>query len=257
LFARPIPSVTIVEVGMSCGRFLQGRYSPVLTPGERSTVMRSLREPSHPSVFRASIRISLFIAVCVGFVPAAALGAGVWLEGGDAGELVSTAQNTSGTGQLTTIEGSFQNDSDTDMYCIQVTDTAGFAAYITCTAFADHDLWLFDPTGFGVAHSDGCTAGVVKLTGQFVPSPGTYYLAVSISDAEATSSSGTIWDPPASGLERAPDGPGAPNALTSWLPAPSPPPDYSYTITLTGTGFCESAVPVEASSWGRVKSLYR
>ncbi len=53
--------------------------------------------------------------------------AGVWDEttdgGGDAGNLLTTAQITTGVGALTQITGVIPDPEDVDMYCINITSS--------------------------------------------------------------------------------------------------------------------------------------
>lgn len=202
-------------------------------------------------------RAVLSLAVAALVLAPLAASAQTWTESPDAGETIGTAQITTGAGALTQIDGTFQTDTDSDLYCIYINDPPTFFAGILCAAFTDPDVCLFDAAGNGLSLDDGCAGGYTDVSNATVGGPGYYYLGVMISDAEPYSSGGTIWDPPAQGSERAPDGPGAVNPLLGFIPAGSAPVSYSYTIHLTGSVFCDSAVPVEKGSWGMVKSLYR
>ncbi len=188
--------------------------------------------------------------------PTAAL-ALVWAETGDAGELVDTAQFTSGAGQLTNITGSISIMPDhVDVYCISIPDSDNFYAVITCSTDADPDLWLFDQDGNGVTMEDICGAGSIALTPDFVPVPGPYFLVVSASDDEAQSNSGSIWDAAGATVQRSPDGPGAGDPLTGWTNT-QPLPVASYTVSLIGAETCDNVVSTEDETWGTVKSIYR
>ncbi len=181
----------------------------------------------------------------------------IWTETGDAGDLVDTAQLTSGVGQLTHITGSISILPDhVDMYCISIPDPNNFYAIINCTNDADPDLWLFDQDGNGLTMEDVCGAGVVALTPDYVNAPGPYFLVVSASDDEAQSASGSIWNPAILAAQRAPDGPGASDPITGWTNT-QPLPVANYTISLIGAETCENAVAVEGEAWGTLKSIYR
>ncbi|WP_428355910.1 hypothetical protein [Methyloprofundus sp.] len=81
--------------------------------------------------------------------------AGVFNEVGDAGELVSTAQNTAGDGSLDAINGYLDFD-DVDLFKISVTDFLNFEVSMTASLTPDASpfpvedvagLWLFDMAG--------------------------------------------------------------------------------------------------------------
>ena len=184
--------------------------------------------------------------------------AATWNEVGDAGNSIAGAQSTAGTGPLTTIQGQLAFDTDEDLYCIRVVDPAQFRAWLLCGSFADNDLWLFDVNGFGVAGNDGCQFGQTNVGTPLVTTPGIYYLAITPSDREAFHPGvAPIWNPPATGSQRAPDGPGAPGPLASWGGPGVVSFFNNYTVNLTGAEFCDPATPAEPVSWGRMKVLYR
>src|SRR5438477_4354543 len=118
-------------------------------------------------------------ALLLVLLTATAARAATWTEIGDAGNLPASAQVTSGSGTLTSIQGTFLGNTDEDVYCIHVTDTNNFRAWLNCAAFADDDIWLFDVNGVGVSMDDGCQGGQTEV-GLPLPIPvGTYFLAVS------------------------------------------------------------------------------
>lgn len=196
------------------------------------------------------------LALLLVLLPAAAT-AQTWTESPDAGDTIPFAQVTVGNGPLTTINGTFWADTDSDLYCIRITDPQTFKAWLNCSVLADPDICLFDATGLGVALDDGCAGGQTYVNGANVSGPGTYYLGVLISDAEPLSLGGSIWNPPMVSGPRAPDGPGAGGPLYLIQSASSPATYLNYTVSLTGCTFCDSPVPAETGSWGRVKGLYR
>ena len=176
--------------------------------------------------------------------------------GGDAGALVATAQLTAGNGPLTTITGTLGSTQDVDLYCIDVTDPAQFSAHLVCTVLVDPDLWLFDPSGKGVALNDGCSASWTQIPPGFVVTSGTYYLGISADGRDALSAGGPMWLSPWVSNARPPDGPGAAGTLIGWggsgtVTVPS------YTVTLTGAGYCDTATPARTGTWGRLKVIYR
>ncbi|MCK6485080.1 MAG: PEP-CTERM sorting domain-containing protein [Phycisphaerae bacterium] len=124
-----------------------------------------------------------------------------WLEQGgsdcssnDAGSSTNTAQVPTGTGSLETVSGGLGGDCGTfsdyeDVYMIRITDPMGFSAATTPAAggSADFDtqLWLFSVNGFGLlANNDASPQSYIgptatDNTGQTIPGPGIYFLAVS------------------------------------------------------------------------------
>ena len=186
----------------------------------------------------------------------AVAGAETWTESLDAGDQIATAQVTMGVGPLTHIQGTLPVGTDVDLFCVQILDPIAFSASLPCANAQANDLWLFDPTGFGVVHDDGCTESFVRLTGNFVPAAGTYYLAISGNNSEARSGVYPIWEPASSNGARAPDGIGSFAALSHWAgenrTSVSP-----YEIQLSGCTFCEESVQNLGVTWGRVRALYR
>ncbi len=180
-----------------------------------------------------------------------------WTESGDAGDMIATANVTSGVGPLMSINGVHVSDLDpTDMYCISIPDLLVFEAHLNCATLDNFDLWLFDDNGYGVALDNGCAFGLTKVTGQFGSSSGTYYLAVTADGNVALSSSGEIWNPAIVSGERAPDGSGGGNPLSVWIGAVSVD-TMGYGVQISGAEFCEAAVPSVTTGWGAIKSFFR
>lgn len=167
--------------------------------------------------------------------------AGVWNEVGDAIDLVP-GQQTIGAGSLDAISGNL-DANDVDMYCINIVDEAHFSASLIGGATFDSQMWLFNEQGFGVAFNDDGNNGASlqsALSSLLVNSNGHYLLAVSKYDRDAVDGAGAaLWNDSPFGSERAPDGPGAANALAGWTGSTTA--GGSYRIALTGTEYC--AVP--------------
>jgi len=200
---------------------------------------------------------TLIVAAALALVPSFAAAA-AWTEIGDAGDSIAGAQTTAGNGPLTSIQGQLLTDTDQDVYCIRVTDPAQFNASLSCVTFSNNDLWLFDASGLGVSHHDGCQGGQTNVGTPLVTTAGVYYLAISPSGADALNpSSSPIWAPAAQGTQRAPDGPGAPGPLAGWGGAGVVSNFNNYTVQISGAAFCDPATPVARSTWGRTKTLYR
>lgn len=187
----------------------------------------------------------------------------VWFEVGDAGNLPATAQFPVGAGPFTTIIGALAV-IDEDMYCIKIVNQPIFQAKTWPGTAWDSQLWLFhrelDGHGNGVTFNDDDAAGGgglrSRITGRYVPGPGEYYLAISHYDDDALNAAGAqIWLDVPFGLERVPDGPGAPGPIAGWDGAAFG--SGPYQIDLVGCTYCDQATPTEPTTWGKIKSTYR
>ena len=199
---------------------------------------------------------AIILATAMAVLAAAPALAQTWAETGDAGDLIASAQSTAGAGALTQITGSLQSDSDVDLFCVNVQDPHAFSASLQCLMAADPSIWVFAPAGLGLAHNDVCAFGGKTIPPGFVGT-GTYYVAVTQAGRQAHSAGGAMWQSFLFTGVRMPDGPGAGGALLYWLGGGPLPGVTPYTINLTGVGYCESAVPVQASGWGALKATYR
>ncbi len=81
----------------------------------------------------------------------------IWNEIGDAGGIASAAQAVSGTGQLTSINGSFLTGNDFDVYRFSITNPALFSA--TTSSISDTFISLFRLSGVGIAFNDDIGGG--------------------------------------------------------------------------------------------------
>ena len=182
---------------------------------------------------------------------AATASATTWDEttdgGGDAGELITSAQILSGTGPLTQITGIADGPYDNDVYAFHITNPTIFSASSTGGfTFGPPRLYLFDASGIGVAGYEDSTNTGASLSDQFVAASGLYYLALSPFSHPRDVADLALWDTlGATDIERQPDGLGAANPLDDWSPSIVPVSFDTYTITLTGAGF-SSAVPEPA-----------
>jgi hypothetical protein len=167
----------------------------------------------------------------------------VWNEVGDAGELVPTAQVPVGVGPLTTINGNL-GGSDTDLYCIKITDPQHFmastAAFRGGAAAFDSQLWLFRTDGSGITMDDdepaggggslqSTVTGLNSLTvGQMV------LLGVSSYDRDALNGAGAeMWQDTPFDVERFVDGAGG--TLSGWGGASG---QGQYRVALQGATYC-------------------
>lgn len=180
-----------------------------------------------------------------------------WNETVDAGPLPATAQHTTGPGALTTINGNLDTATDVDMYCIRIASTVSFSARLSCSSPGEDDLWLFNAGGLGVTAFTSCQGGNVSLSSAFVPSTGTYFLAVSADGAVPRAGASGLWLAGAGfNSERAPDGPGAGLPVDNWGGSPALF-QVPYSLRLTGCTYCDAAVLSPDDAWGRIKVLYR
>lgn len=177
-----------------------------------------------------------------------------WAESGDAGDLVGTAQNTLGSGALTTITGTlssspFFNGDPVDMYCINIPDPMAFSATLSPGSIQMNPLFLFNPSSMGITSQEGFynQNGGPSRIGISVhpPAPGTYYLAIGRHDHYAFDSSFELIWQSEDGLEHPPNGLAGP--LVSWGPYGGEGGIGPYTINLTGVNPCEVPEPATLS----------
>ncbi len=144
----------------------------------------------------------------------------VWDEsangGGDAGNLVTTGQITTGQGALPTIGGTIVNtDFDIDLYCIKITDPATFSASVfEPNKNLPVHLWLFDQAGNGVAQAaDDTVPYTPTIPGSLVSGAGVYFIGISRPGLFPQDAGGTALFPP---LVNGSSGPNAAGPLDSW-----------------------------------------
>ncbi|OAI18628.1 hypothetical protein A1359_04530 [Methylomonas lenta] len=179
--------------------------------------------------------LGLFISCLLGQANAASFS-----EVGDAGELINTAQVTTGSGPLTSITGSLinlgQGVDDIDLFEIFISDTSVFSVTVTSNFFEDDGspgdndstLFLFDSLGALAAFDED----IDTINGNYLPqfntgdvsflSIGTYFLGFALYDTYP------IFDP-----------------LSGWDRDPWTFQTGNYTLALTGAEF---SVPAQISS---------
>lgn len=179
----------------------------------------------------------------------------IWNEAGEAGNLPAAAQVPLGFGPLTQLVGNLNDPleplgagNDRDMYWIQIDSPTAFSATTVGGSTLDTQLWLFDKNGRGVSFCDDIlTSTQSTLTGQFVVAPGTYLLAISRFDRDATNAGAEIWLDTPFATERAPDGPAAALPIDGWNGLGTTTIVGSYTITLTGASFPGQLVAIDSN----------
>ena len=152
----------------------------------------------------------------------------------DAGELVATAQDTTGTGAvLESISGTLINlgteadpVDDVDLYKILITNPAAFSVTVTASLSDDNDaqLYLFDAAGIEVLYSDDGGVGFLPQfdAGDLIDPAGEYFLAFNL-------------------FATVPETEG--NLDTGWDHDPLPFQTGPYTLSLTGVETAGAAVP--------------
>lgn len=113
----------------------------------------------------------------------------IWIESPDAGELTTTAQDTTSGGTLTAIQGTLEDPNsaehylDIDLFRIFIGDATAFSAMTVdaSTNVSDPQLFLFDASGNGVFMNDddginGSQSALGALPFGF--SAGLYYLGI-------------------------------------------------------------------------------
>jgi hypothetical protein len=192
----------------------------------------------------------ILLTVCGG------LAAQTWDEttngGGDAGELVATAQVPQGSGPITTITGTFvgTTGTDVDVYRVKVVNFTTFqASLLGVIPPPDTQIFLFDGNGIGIAYSDDWQT---TYTGGHLPANdplyntrpvGEYLIGVAEYDLDPVSASGAIFGQAYPGVFGA-TGPGAAQPYTAWqvFTNAGAGGGAPYTLTLDG---CEFIVPPE------------
>lgn len=206
-------------------------------------------------------RLLLLLAALLVLVAASAAFAQSWTETGDAGELVGAAQSTNGSGALTSINGVLSGHGDVDLYCVQLTSVppAGLPLVsVACAGHSDPTPYLFSAAGIGLDANMTCAGGLKETVAPNISlSPGQYYVAIAHGDWLPQSAGGNIWQMLFSG-PMWPNGPGAGSPLTGWTGPLSVTAPAAYTLILNPNYFvyCDTATPVESSTWGALKARF-
>lgn len=178
-------------------------------------VCRSMGFRARKGISAASARRLGVLLALAGMIPAVSVDAFSYAEVGDAGQLITTAQNVAGTGVLESIAGTLSSQNDIDLYGLIIDLPSIFSVTVSSALSGDNDaqLFLFDGDGFLVLSDDddGPALSPQFNAGEFNGAPGVYYLAFDLFNS----------DP-------------ADDPLTSWTQFPAPAQSGSYTLTLSG-----------------------
>jgi hypothetical protein len=220
-----------------------------------------------------------FVACLVplGCLSAPALAGPDWLEQGDAGSFLASAQAVVGLGTPQKISGSLSNgsaftDGDgapggltlpdfEDVYIIRIDQPATFS-FTTSNASFDTQLFLFNITLgtqlFGLMANDSAnlmttsaqiTTASTDGTGVKVANPGLYAIAVTGAGRYPTSLGGAIFNLAVPAEISGPDGPGGINAHNGWAGDGAV---GDYEIDLEGIGYVDVPAPGAAGLLGAI-----
>lgn len=179
-----------------------------------------------------------------------------WTEIGDAGQLISTAQNARYglPGPLDGIVGNLSPDGDIDLFFIHIADFTTFSATTVdplTSLGLDTRLFLFDSTGKGIALNDD--ESLIELRSTLLGgdplysslTAGDYYLGVTTFDVRPQSAGGDMWDPAPldTTITVGPNGPGGAGTLTGWDTSGAGSYEPNYRIQLTGATLSVDPVP--------------
>ena len=178
-----------------------------------------------------------------------------WVEGGDAGSTVGTAQYTFGVGQINSISGTLGGTGLVpdfeDMYIVRVTTPMAFQMSLFGGNF-DAQLFVFNITqaneAFGLLANDNTPAGNSPVltnlatdgTGAKISFPGVYAVAISAAGRYPISLNGAIFNYTSPTEISGPDGPGGINPHIDWA---GPGQAGSYQIQTIGVGFYDTPSP--------------
>ncbi|MFO0858403.1 MAG: hypothetical protein U0640_13740 [Phycisphaerales bacterium] len=179
--------------------------------------------------------LSFVVAACV-CVPQALAGPD-WVEQGDAGSLVDTAQQTTGTGQINSISGTFSEGfglSDyEDVYLITISNPGAFNISIGSGPGVP-GLFIFDPTtqrGILGSMTGSIGSFSTDFTESFIGTPGVYAIGIAVNGRMPASDSGPIFSFASPGEISGPDGNGGSLPLIFWNGTPGTVGEYNFDLT--------------------------
>jgi hypothetical protein len=181
-------------------------------------------------VTKLRLPTALAVLLCLAFAP----GASAAVEDGDAGELIRTAQDLSGT-TVERIDGSLSDGADIDVYRVCLAGGGSFSASTVGGTAIDTQLFLFDVAGLGVYandDSDGTSQSRLPAGHPLTPQEsGIYHLAITPYNRDPEGPLGPLFADLADVL-----GPraGVVQPLGMWGGRPGD--SGAYSIALTGAG---------------------
>ncbi|MDX2132703.1 MAG: hypothetical protein SFY69_11700 [Planctomycetota bacterium] len=207
-------------------------------------------------------RLCAAVVVCAG--AGVAVAGPDWIENGDAGEALETAQAILGIGVPRAIVGSLDTSlggpDQVDMYLIRIETPMSFSFRAGNAPF-DSQVFLFNITlgkeAFGLLGnndlmSDSFEAGIAMPvandgTGAAVLNPGEYALCITTFDVRPVGLNGEIFDFKSRTELSGPDGPGGLNPLSGWIGSGV---GGTYQIDLDGVGYIDVPAPAGAALLG-------
>lgn len=194
--------------------------------------------------YRNNKKLTALLAgiVCYGLSATAAQAVMIDEDSPDAGELVSTAQDTTGVGaSLDSISGSLINlgtpadpVDDVDLFKIMITDPAAFSVTVTASLSVNNDamLYLFNSAGVQTLVDDDGSGGLLPQfdAGELTAAgggAGDYFLAFTLF---ITNPDDVVSNPP--------------TLASGWFRDPIPYQEGPYTLNLTGVSTAAVTPPV-------------
>lgn len=207
------------------------------------------------------MHISKLVAVAasaVSFASMTALAGPDWVENGDAGSLIDTAQPVVGTASgLFSVSGSLSSGRDTpdleDLYLVRIDNPTAFKFDLRSAPF-DSVIYLFrvvETQGYGLLANDDFSPDTqngsfmlsfaTDSTEAFVSTPGVYALGISVGGRYPVGDSGLIFNFASNTEVSGPDGPaGGGQPLQGWTGSGS---GGAYTLFVEGTTFVDVPAP--------------
>lgn len=194
---------------------------------------------------------TFFVVALAAGLAAPAFAGPDWVERGDAGSFVATAQITTGIGGIRSLTGELsaadRGAADLeDVYIIRIDDPAAFSITLVNANFTPA-LYLFNLTqasqALGLLGVNGTLVSTsTDGTQAQVTEPGLYALAVTYAGNIPQSRTGAIFNFASPTEISGPDGPGGINPLQSWNPT-VPLVGGTYDLDVDGVDFADVPTP--------------
>ncbi len=105
------------------------------------------------SMFTSRVLVSFVGACSLVALGSSARAQNIWVETTDAGQSISTVQETKGS-KIDAIVGSFGTVSDADLYCVRINGAYDIHTAFNPSTTQDTQLFLFDKYGHGIQAND-------------------------------------------------------------------------------------------------------